>query len=70
MVETKDFFRAPKGKFRVILQDCRLGINWSLIGDYADWDLAEKKAISKSGDGMVVHIYDDKAEHLQEYGKF
>jgi len=67
----EEFSRAPekKGWFRVIGVDTFDGTDW-VYGDYATLEEARKIAEKHAAPMLKVHIYNDKGEHVEDFGTF
>lgn len=66
---SRNDFKAPKGKFRVIGVDTFDGTDW-IDGDFKTKEEAFAKANSKGGEMLKTHVYDDKGNHLHDAGRF
>lgn len=61
--------KAPKGKFRVVGVDTFDGGDW-VEGDFKTKDLAFDHANKRGGEMLMMHVYDDKGNHLKQAGTF
>jgi hypothetical protein len=60
---------APEGKFRVVMVDTYDGTD----GVYKDCDTlkeAEELADEKGAEMLMMHVFDDKGDHLYKAGTF
>lgn len=60
---------APKGKFRVVGVDTFDGSDW-VQGDFDTLNEACQCAREKGGEMTMMHVYNDKGEHMDEAGTF
>lgn len=67
----QEIMMAPAGKFRVVGVDTFDRTSW-VDGDFDTKDeaVAHAKYRGKDAVMMKLHVYDDKANHLYEDGKF
>ncbi len=60
---------APTGKFRVVGVDTFDGGDW-VAGDFDTREEAITYADKKGAVMLVMHVYDDKGEHIHQAGTF
>lgn len=60
---------APQGKFRVVGVDTFDGTDW-VAGDFGTLEQASTYARDHGGEMTMMHVYNDKGEHMAEAGTF
>lgn len=63
--------RAPQGKFRVVGVDLKVAATANYqLGDFDDFDTADRVAKEKASVGNPVYIYDDDSRLILRYGSW